>query len=191
MSDIDNNDLAFEYKCEDVETSSELEIIAEEQEKKDELKVALESQNYTGQGVFEFELDTLEEKPWKKPGEDITDYFNYGFDETTWRMYCEKQKGLRTEYTPSRTFETKSVDRKYNQNSYYDREERDYREDSKYFSKEYSQRYNDRYNNDSRYDDDRTPNRYRRPGTYDRDEQRRRRGGGENDRGQYRRYSRK
>ncbi|XP_056644427.1 pre-mRNA 3'-end-processing factor FIP1 isoform X2 [Diorhabda carinulata] len=43
----------------------------------------------------EFNLDSLEDKPWKKPGADITDYFNYGFNEDTWRAYCERQKRMR------------------------------------------------------------------------------------------------
>lgn len=28
---------------------------------------------------------------------DITDYFNYGFNEESWKVYCDKQKYLRTE----------------------------------------------------------------------------------------------
>lgn len=43
----------------------------------------------------EFNLDSLEDKPWKKPGADITDYFNYGFNEDTWRAYCERQNRLK------------------------------------------------------------------------------------------------
>lgn len=43
----------------------------------------------------EFNLDSLEDKPWRKPGADITDYFNYGFNEDTWRAYCERQKRMR------------------------------------------------------------------------------------------------
>ena len=31
------------------------------------------------------------------PGADITDYFNYGFTEDTWRLYCEKQRKMRQE----------------------------------------------------------------------------------------------
>ncbi|TGZ74425.1 hypothetical protein CRM22_000935 [Opisthorchis felineus] len=53
-----------------------------------------------GVPTLEFNLSTLgeEDKPWKRPGADITDYFNYGFTEETWVQYCEKQKILRQEY---------------------------------------------------------------------------------------------
>ncbi|PVD34184.1 hypothetical protein C0Q70_05449 [Pomacea canaliculata] len=46
--------------------------------------------------VYEFDLDSIknEDKPWRKPGADITDYFNYGFTEETWQLYCEKQRRL-------------------------------------------------------------------------------------------------
>lgn len=43
----------------------------------------------------DYNLDCLEDKPWRKPGADITDYFNYGFNEDTWRAYCERQKRMR------------------------------------------------------------------------------------------------
>jgi len=45
----------------------------------------------------EFSLDSLEDKPWRKPGADITDYFNYGFNEMTWNTYCDRQRRLRME----------------------------------------------------------------------------------------------
>ncbi|CAB3370043.1 Hypothetical predicted protein [Cloeon dipterum] len=48
-----------------------------------------------GVPAHEFNLDSMEDKPWRMPGADITDYFNYGFNEDTWRAYCEKQKRLR------------------------------------------------------------------------------------------------
>lgn len=38
------------------------------------------------------DLDELTEFPWRKPGTDITDYFNYGFDENSWRIYCKRQR---------------------------------------------------------------------------------------------------
>lgn len=48
-----------------------------------------------GVPAHEFSIDSLEDKPWRKPGADITDYFNYGFNEETWRAYCERQKRFR------------------------------------------------------------------------------------------------
>uniref|UniRef100_T1JB43 Pre-mRNA polyadenylation factor Fip1 domain-containing protein n=1 Tax=Strigamia maritima TaxID=126957 RepID=T1JB43_STRMM len=50
-----------------------------------------------GVPTYEFNLDSMEDKPWRKPGADITDYFNYGFNEDTWKAYCEKQRKLRLE----------------------------------------------------------------------------------------------
>ncbi|XP_014598749.1 PREDICTED: pre-mRNA 3'-end-processing factor FIP1 [Polistes canadensis] len=50
-----------------------------------------------GMPAHEFNLDQLEDKPWRQPGADITDYFNYGFNEETWRAYCERQKKMRSE----------------------------------------------------------------------------------------------
>jgi pre-mRNA 3'-end-processing factor FIP1 len=49
-----------------------------------------------GQSLFEIDLDSAD-KPWRLPGADITDYFNYGFTEETWRLYCEKQRRTKTE----------------------------------------------------------------------------------------------
>lgn len=38
-------------------------------------------------------------------GADITDYFNYGFTEDTWKQYCEKQRRLRMDLNmPKKTF---------------------------------------------------------------------------------------
>ncbi|KAI5189687.1 hypothetical protein NEMIN01_0640 [Nematocida minor] len=48
--------------------------------------------------TYTVECDNLTDKPWNKPGEDITDYFNYGFNEHTWKEYLAKQKRLRDEY---------------------------------------------------------------------------------------------
>ena len=41
--------------------------------------------------IFDIDIDQLEEKPWRKPDSDITDWFNYGFTEETWREYCGAQ----------------------------------------------------------------------------------------------------
>lgn len=39
------------------------------------------------------------DKPWRRPGTDVSDYFNYGFDEFTWALYASKQDALRSEYS--------------------------------------------------------------------------------------------
>ncbi|UJR14689.1 hypothetical protein I4U23_001682 [Adineta vaga] len=53
-----------------------------------------------GQSTYEHDLMNAykdEEKPWKKPGADISDYFNYGFTEETWAQYCDRQRRLRAD----------------------------------------------------------------------------------------------
>jgi pre-mRNA 3'-end-processing factor FIP1 len=44
---------------------------------------------------IEVDADLVEhEKPWRRPGADQSDYFNYGFDEFTWSTYCMRQKTM-------------------------------------------------------------------------------------------------
>uniref|UniRef100_A0A9J7XJG6 Pre-mRNA 3'-end-processing factor FIP1 n=1 Tax=Cyprinus carpio carpio TaxID=630221 RepID=A0A9J7XJG6_CYPCA len=45
--------------------------------------------------VLQVDVESFEEKPWRKPGADLSDYFNYGFNEDTWKTYCDKQRRLR------------------------------------------------------------------------------------------------
>ncbi|KMQ46102.1 Pre-mRNA polyadenylation factor Fip1 [Trichophyton rubrum] len=53
----------------------------------------------TNKPILSTDLDsdfpTEDDKPWRRPGSDINDYFNYGFDEFTWASYCLKQQSLR------------------------------------------------------------------------------------------------
>lgn len=56
---------------------------------------------YDGKPINELPMDSFEDKPWRKPGADITDYFNYGFDELTWSAYCSKQDKL-SDLTPQK-----------------------------------------------------------------------------------------
>ncbi|KAL9109236.1 MAG: hypothetical protein Q9227_006162 [Pyrenula ochraceoflavens] len=46
---------------------------------------------------FDTDFPTPTTHPWRKPGTDITDYFNYGFDEFTWASYCLKQQNMNKE----------------------------------------------------------------------------------------------
>nr|OQO16440.1 hypothetical protein B0A51_14828 [Rachicladosporium sp. CCFEE 5018] len=38
-------------------------------------------------------------KPWRLPGTDQTDFFNYGFDEYTWAAYCLRQQDMSGQVT--------------------------------------------------------------------------------------------
>ena len=39
-------------------------------------------------------MTNLAEKPWRRPGADISDWFNYGFDELSWEAYCYRRRDL-------------------------------------------------------------------------------------------------
>ena len=40
--------------------------------------------------VLEIDFDAIEDKPWNAEGADISDYFNYGFDEELFKIYQSK-----------------------------------------------------------------------------------------------------
>lgn len=43
--------------------------------------------------IFDYDFSkNATDKPWKNPINDITDYFNYGYNEETWKMYVQKVK---------------------------------------------------------------------------------------------------
>ncbi|MBW0465790.1 hypothetical protein O181_005505 [Austropuccinia psidii MF-1] len=50
-----------------------------------------------GTALMDFDFDAIpdDEKGWNKPNAHIADWFNYGFDEATWRLYVMKQKRMR------------------------------------------------------------------------------------------------
>ncbi|KVH96441.1 FIP1[V]-like protein [Cynara cardunculus var. scolymus] len=40
--------------------------------------------------ILDVNIDIFEQKPWKHPGADITDYFNFGLNEDSWKLYCNQ-----------------------------------------------------------------------------------------------------
>lgn len=44
--------------------------------------------------VYDVDMINLAEKSWRRPGSDITDWFNYGFDEISWEAYCIRRREL-------------------------------------------------------------------------------------------------
>ncbi|KAL0223010.1 hypothetical protein P9112_002400 [Eukaryota sp. TZLM1-RC] len=61
--------------------------------------------------IYDFDIDQDPEKAWRRPGADMSDYFNYGFTEDTFRLYCQRQADFRVaarfrkpqQVTPTRT----------------------------------------------------------------------------------------
>eukprot|EP00268_Persea_americana_P001069 TRINITY_DN10318_c0_g1_i3.p1 TRINITY_DN10318_c0_g1~~TRINITY_DN10318_c0_g1_i3.p1 ORF type:complete len:1122 (-),score=271.25 TRINITY_DN10318_c0_g1_i3:329-3694(-) len=49
--------------------------------------------------VLDVNIDTFEWKPWRYPGVDITDFFNFGFDEESWKSYCKSLEHFRKQTT--------------------------------------------------------------------------------------------
>lgn len=52
--------------------------------------------------IYQVDIDSLPEKPWRRPGANMSDWFNYGFDETTWAMWCAQKNRMdqtRTDFT--------------------------------------------------------------------------------------------
>jgi hypothetical protein len=50
-----------------------------------------------GESLLDVDIDDLPDHPWRKAGTVLSDYFNYGFDEATWKVYCARQKSGREE----------------------------------------------------------------------------------------------
>lgn len=48
-----------------------------------------------GNDLFDVDLDAIEPKPWRRPGAVLSDYFNYGMNEATWKNYVRKQRETR------------------------------------------------------------------------------------------------
>lgn len=92
------NDTVGEVNDEDTETDEE-----KKKPKLDLLKLDINSvAEYEGKPLTQLDLEELKNKPWRAPGADISDYFNYGFDELTWSAYCHKQDRLRGEFNPQK-----------------------------------------------------------------------------------------
>ncbi|GAV90860.1 Fip1 domain-containing protein [Cephalotus follicularis] len=49
--------------------------------------------------IFDVDIDSFEEKPWKYPGVDVSDFFNFGLNEESWKDYCKQLEQHRLETT--------------------------------------------------------------------------------------------
>lgn len=50
---------------------------------------------HNGELIYNVNIDELPDKPWRHkdctPAK-LAQYFNYGFDEATWRLYCQLRR---------------------------------------------------------------------------------------------------
>ena len=61
------------------------ELTAAESAARKTLNEELKKLRFAGsRTAFDVDIDALEEHPWRMKGVDISDYFNYGFNEKTW-----------------------------------------------------------------------------------------------------------
>ncbi|XP_019058548.1 PREDICTED: FIP1[V]-like protein [Tarenaya hassleriana] len=66
--------------------------------------------------IFEVNIDGFEEKPWRYPGVDITDFFNFGLTEESWKDYCkqlEQHRVATTMQSRIRVYESGRTDQGY------------------------------------------------------------------------------
>ncbi|XP_010539467.1 PREDICTED: FIP1[V]-like protein [Tarenaya hassleriana] len=66
--------------------------------------------------IFEVDIDGFEEKPWRYPGVDTTDFFNFGLNEESWKDYCKQLDQHRVETTMQsriRVYESGRTDQGY------------------------------------------------------------------------------
>ncbi|KAL0569986.1 Cleavage polyadenylation factor subunit fip1, partial [Marasmius crinis-equi] len=53
-----------------------------------------ESGMLDGRSIYEVDIGNMSDKPWRRPGSDISDWFNYGFDEISWEAYCYRRREM-------------------------------------------------------------------------------------------------
>lgn len=124
---------------EDSSSNESIELIVDKSKEQDKSEIT------SNNNIYDFDLETLKDKPWLKPGADITDYFNYGFTEKSWKKYCEMQRD-------NKAFVEKVSD------------QFDSRMDDRQTQTNYGRNYDDRDRQESMYQDrrqyDRGPNQY-------------------------------
>ncbi|KAG9396713.1 Fip1 motif [Carpediemonas membranifera] len=53
---------------------------------------------YKGKSIYELDLDNdLTMQLWRNPDADLSDYFNYGFNEQSWKLYAAHMARMQRE----------------------------------------------------------------------------------------------
>ena len=61
--------------------------------------------------IFDIDTYMVVDAPWRIPGIDPNDFFNYGQTEATWKGYCDRVKQFRLEYTMQNKIQTIDTNR--------------------------------------------------------------------------------
>jgi pre-mRNA 3'-end-processing factor FIP1 len=51
---------------------------------------------FSDRPIYEVDIQSLADKTWRRPGSNLSDWFNYGFDEISWEAYCVRRRELGT-----------------------------------------------------------------------------------------------
>ncbi|GAK64842.1 uncharacterized protein PAN0_006d3057 [Moesziomyces antarcticus] len=54
----------------------------------------VEEEESSARDIFDIDLESLADKPWRRYGADLTDYFNYGFNEDSWSVWRAKKEHM-------------------------------------------------------------------------------------------------
>ncbi|XP_027338776.1 FIP1[V]-like protein isoform X2 [Abrus precatorius] len=66
--------------------------------------------------IFDVDIESFEEKPWKYPNVDTSEFFNFGLNEDSWKDYCKQLEQLRLESTMQskiRVYESGRTEQEY------------------------------------------------------------------------------
>ena len=64
-------------------------------------------------GIFDVDLDNIDVAPWRKPGADVSAFFNFGLNEHTWRQYASDVRHARLELALQEKIQTVGDDDDY------------------------------------------------------------------------------
>ncbi|KAK9820572.1 hypothetical protein WJX72_011768 [[Myrmecia] bisecta] len=56
--------------------------------------------------VFNLDIDRVQDAPWRQPGADPSDFFNYGLNPASWKQYCKRIELFRLEFTMQSKIQT-------------------------------------------------------------------------------------
>ncbi|PWZ00080.1 hypothetical protein BCV70DRAFT_200247 [Testicularia cyperi] len=54
----------------------------------------IEAEDMQAQDILDIDIEALPEKPWRRHGADLTDFFNYGFNEDSWNVWRGKKERM-------------------------------------------------------------------------------------------------